>query len=313
MILRRPYRLRRFRMKKLTFFAALAVSPLLFAARPAEAGIEACGNIHVEATAECEAVVTGGCETRCTPIAMEASCAGQLQVECNGECTATAMASCTASCDIAKCEAACEVDPPKYTCAGNCNAEGEAHCNGECSANANRSECQAACEANFSAQCDIACEGEEGSVDCEAKCEAICEGSCSGEAKADCQIECQTASDNFASCKAEMTGGCETACQDPDGAIFCDTQYVDHNGNVDQCLQAIETAIQYEARGSASGSCSNGQCQGQAEGEASASCAFAPNGGGSSGALVAIAGALGLAGLARRRRVVRGARFGNGL
>jgi MYXO-CTERM domain-containing protein len=46
----------------------------------------------------------------------------------------------------------------------------------------------------------------------------------------------------------------------------------------------------------------NGSCQGQAEGEASASCAFAPNGGGSAAGFVAMLGALGLAGFARRRR-----------
>ena len=71
---------------------------------------------------------------------------------------------------------------------------------------------------------------------------------------------------------------------------------------MDECLQAIESAIQYEARGSASGSCSNGMCQGEAEGEASASCAFAPNGGGSAGAFAVVLGALGLAGAVRRRR-----------
>jgi hypothetical protein len=43
-------------MKKLTFLAALAVSPLLFVARPAEAGIEACGNIHEQSRVE-----TGQC------------------------------------------------------------------------------------------------------------------------------------------------------------------------------------------------------------------------------------------------------------
>ena len=84
-------------MKKLALACVLAASPILFAARPAFAGIEACGNIHVEAEAKCEANVSGGCETQCTPLNMQASCAGQLEAECRGTCTGMATATCTGS------------------------------------------------------------------------------------------------------------------------------------------------------------------------------------------------------------------------
>jgi hypothetical protein len=90
---------------------------------------------------------------------------------------------------------------------------------------------------------------------------------------------------------------------EPEGALFCSGQYVDHGGNLDECLSAIEAAIEFESRGSSSASCQNNSCQAEAEGEASASCALAP-GSRRRADLLWLLAAVGLAGLARRRRAV---------
>jgi MYXO-CTERM domain-containing protein len=89
-----------------------------------------------------------------------------------------------------------------------------------------------------------------------------------------CQLECQ--GNISASCQAEMQGGCEAECKSPEGALFCDGQYVDHNGNLDDCVSALQAAFAIEVEGyadaSGSASCSGGSCE--AEGEAEAGCSM---------------------------------------
>jgi MYXO-CTERM domain-containing protein len=106
-------------------------------------------------------------------------------------------------------------------------------------------------------------------------------------------------------CEGDLQVQCEARCKEPDGALFCDGQYVDHGGNLDDCVASLEAWItanvDVSARGSAMGECMNGTCEGEAEGEASANCATVPGGGAGSG--VALLGMM-LAGaaIARRRR-----------
>ena len=76
--------------------------------------------------------------------------------------------------------------------------------------------------------------------------------------------------DCHVSCTAELSGGCEVQCQSPDGALFCDGQYVDHGGNLEECIAALNAFLDIEVSGSAS--CSGNSC----EAEASASCSAAP-------------------------------------
>jgi hypothetical protein len=213
-------------MNKLSFALALALGSSVFVARPAYAGLDACGDIHVEANAKCVVDVSGGCEARCTPVNLRAQCSVELQAECTGMCTADAQASCTGSCNIDACEARCEVEPAKFDCAADCQVEGSAMCAGECQAAANQAECKASCEASFSARCDSHCNVTPGSADCTAKCEAACEGKCEAQASVDCDISCT--SDGYAECEADIQGGCVAHCEEPEGALFCDGQYVDH-------------------------------------------------------------------------------------
>src|SRR5689334_15448953 len=102
------------RMKHLSFVAALALGSTALFARPAYAGIDACGDIHVEADAQCELEVSGGCEAKCVPARLEAQCSVELEAECKGMCDADLEASCTASCDVSDCTAKCEAKPAEF-------------------------------------------------------------------------------------------------------------------------------------------------------------------------------------------------------
>jgi hypothetical protein len=56
------------------------------------------------------------------------------------------------------------------------------------------------------------------------------------------------------------------------GALFCDGQYIDHGGNLDRCVSALEAALDLEVMAEASGEASCGDGDGcHAEGRASAS------------------------------------------
>ena len=75
----------------------------------------------------------------------------------------------------------------------------------------------------------------------------------------DCQVSCQ--SDLYVDCKAEVQGGCEVQCSAPEGALFCDGQFIEV-GDVESCIDAlrdlldIEVSFEAEASASATLSCS---------------------------------------------------------
>src|SRR5262245_39281434 len=95
--------------KVMSLSAALVAFALpFFATSAAEAqGLASCGNIHVEANAQCKAVATGGCDVRCTELKFEAACHAEGFVSCEGQCSGSATAQCTGQCDVSACEAKC--------------------------------------------------------------------------------------------------------------------------------------------------------------------------------------------------------------
>jgi hypothetical protein len=250
--------------------SALACGLVLLPAA-AQAGIDACNEINVSAQAQCELVTSGGCEAMCEPVAFEAACAGRLTAECNGQCTAEASLECTASCQ-ADCLGRCEVDPPEFDCRGECVADCEGSCSAYCSTG--DSECMASCRGTCGAHCDVDCEATPPAAECAVKCEASCSGSCEAAANLDCQVDCQA--EGYAQCEADLQGGCEVQCSQPEGALFCDGQYVDAGNNLEECILALEAALDIEVEGHASGECRNGRCTGEAEG--TLSCAMDPQG-----------------------------------
>jgi len=245
--------------------ASLAFLGALTIGTEARAGVEACGNIHVEANANCEVLVEGGCEAQCVPPRLEAACAAELTASCEGQCNELPSVECTGSCQ-ADCDAQCIVDPGSIDCRARCEGSCEANCDAECGTD---SECHASCEANCSGSCESSCQVAPPEATCEARCEAACEGSCEANTNLDCQIDCQA--EGYVECKARLEGGCETACTRPEGALFCDGQYVDHGGNLEECITALQARYGIEVEGYAEGSCQPGRCEGEAGGSVSCS------------------------------------------
>jgi hypothetical protein len=257
--------------------AGLASVALMLAPSVAHAGIEACNNIDVRANAQCKIETSGGCTAQCEPVRFEAACAGKLTASCDGECSGSASIECKGSCE-GTCKGQCEANPGSFDCQGSCSASCDADCDAQCSGSASGNSasgsCKASCRANCSAKCDAKCTGTPPSATCEGKCQASCEGSCSGQASAKCQIDCQAKLEG--TCKADLEGGCKARCQQPEGALFCDGQYVDTGNNMQNCIDALRAALNIQVQGSASAECSGNQCTGEAEG--SVSCAASPRG-----------------------------------
>ncbi len=263
-------------LKNFSGFLALCLLALfnLTGQARAETGIAACGNIHVEAEARCELVSPGiDCEVECTPLTVEAACAARLQVECDGQCSANATVDCAAECQ-AGCTGPCEVDPGEFDCSASCRAECQGGCQGQCEAEDNSARCEASCQAGCSAECEASCNVELPEIDCDRKCEASCEGSCRAEANVDCQVSCQN--DSFASCEAEVTGGCEADCQGTEGALFCDGHYVDHDDNLQNCLDALSGLVEVEGYAEGEAGCEGNTCEASGKAGGSISCSALP-------------------------------------
>ncbi len=101
-----------------------------------------------------------------------------------------------------------------------------------------------------------------------------------------------------------------TECSQPQGALYCNGQYVDHGGNLQSCIDAIRAAvptitINTSASATGSSSCDNGTCQASGQADASASCAFSPRSAGSANALGAFGVLIGLGAFVSRRRRAR--------
>jgi MYXO-CTERM domain-containing protein len=280
--------------KSLVLLAPCTFLAALFAAAPARAGIEACGDIEIDASAKCEVKVGGGCTAMCEPLSFTASC----YASCDGECNVSADVECTASCE-GSCGGECDVDPGSYDCKAGCEAECDGSCDSHCSSSSDKTSCKASCEATCSGECGASCEGTPPSATCEAKCEASCEGSCKAEVNVNCQVSCQ------AGCTADLQGGCELECQKPEGALFCDGQFIDHGGNLDECVNALRDLLDIEVTMSGSASCEDGVCK--AEGAIGCSCTTGPGAPGpAAGWLATLAGLAAGVGMATRRR--RGSR-----
>jgi hypothetical protein len=119
-----------------------------------------------------------------------------------------------------------------------------------------------------SASCEGKCDVELPEADCDAGCEASCEGSCEADANFDCQLNCQAR--GYGECETDVQGGCDVACETEEGALFCDGEYIDHGGNLEECIAALRAKLNIKVEASAMGSssCEGGSCQ--AEGSANA-------------------------------------------
>jgi MYXO-CTERM domain-containing protein len=273
------------------FVTTLAALAALFVPSQASAGLESCGNINVQAEAQCEAVIED-CDLRCEPLAFRAACAGKLYVECgHAMCDADIQVDCTPDCE-GECRVDCdEFDEGSLDCQGHCAGKCETDCSAKCKAHADancegdgceaeaQAECEASCASTCSGECEASCEATPPSADCDAKCEASCSGQCKAEANIDCQIECQV--DRMGECQVEYQGGCEGDCSDPKGAIFCDGQYVDHGDNFQDCIDALNdvltVSVQVSGSADADAECTDDGCTAKEDAKGSVSCASLPH------------------------------------
>jgi hypothetical protein len=293
---------------KWLFGAALAVSPLFVAASAHADGIDACNNINISANAQCELLVEGGCTARCEEVQFRASCSAKLYAECGGQCNIQANAQCGFDCK-ADCSAKCTVDPGSFDCRAGCEANCGAKCDAYCAADANSADCRAHCDATCAGECDAGCTGTKPEASCDAKCEAACSGSCDAQANIDCQVKCQA--ESSAQCETELKGGCVAQCQKPDGALFCNGEYVDASDNLKNCLAYLEGILKIDVEGYAyadgNAECRDGQCTAEGEAGAGISCSASPVGsspwgaGAVFGAAVVGAGVLAVRRHSRRR------------
>jgi hypothetical protein len=251
--------------------------------------LDACGDIFVEAGANCEVLTEGGCKVECEAPAFTAVCATEGSLSCAGECNVEADVGCTGTCQ-ASCETECNIEPATFDCRGTCEGNCSADCSAQCDASANRSECEGSCRSTCSAECEGSCTLEPGEADCAAQCMGSCSGECRADVNMNCQIGCQ--GDLYAECKVDFQDTCEVQCENPSGAIFCEGQFIE-TSNIDNCVDALRdllnASVEFEA---------------EASGSASFTCATTDASGREGAALLGF-GLLCLAGIVRRREAAR--------
>ena len=123
----------------------------------------------------------------------------------------------------------------------------------------------------------------------------------------ECQLECQPL-EGHAHCEGNLEGGCEAECEEFNGVLECNGEYVDHGGHAEECIDSInafiESHVQIHAEGSADAECEGNECTAEAEGKASCECGKIARSGADNtlAGLGLLAGLAGLLGLRRRRR-----------
>ncbi len=238
--------------------SVIAIALLALSAKPAHATqVEACGNFDFDLSAglSCKIEVEGGCSAECTPLNFEAAC--------TGGCTATPDPNCVDGCGT-QCVATC--NPELLDCFAGCHGECDVPTQELCEANGTRDDCAEVAVADCDIHCTESCEVPPS--DCEEHCNRCCSGSCATAINFDCNL----------SCFAELTGGCDVQCTKPDGAIFCNGQYV-NAAELQTCIVALAAEgieVDVSARGSVT--CDLSGCDGEGS---STGCSTTAAGGGS--------------------------------
>lgn len=185
-----------------TAFDANLEAGVDFVYEPARCAVDA--QATLEASAKCDATVSGG----------------KAVVDCKGSCEAevSAMAKCDANAELY-----CTVTAPEIKCEGECSGsctaelKAAAKCDGTC-----RGSCDGTCSAysdKEGTQCAGSCSGMcmgscEAQLAASAKCEGTCRGECTAKpASAGCEgsvrAECRAKADATFKCEGQCTGDFE--------------------------------------------------------------------------------------------------------
>lgn len=260
--------------------AVLATLPLALAAQTAHAA-DPCGKFDFsQGSFSCKIEVEGGCSASCTPLKFEAGC--------TGGCTAMASTSCVDSCG-ASCIQEC--DPQLLDCFAGCHAECDEPLKTECMNKHPDDDCVGLAVA----QCDIHCKDscEVPPSNCEEHCNSCCTGGCVTQVNYDCDYQCF----------AELQGGCDVQCEKPDGALFCNGQYV-YASDIDACIEQLATQgieVDVSARGQVECDITGCTSDGTTTACATSNAGLGAAGAGGLGAILASV-AFGLVAERRRRR-----------
>jgi hypothetical protein len=235
-----------------------------------------CGTFDFSSGISCSIQVSGGCTAQCTPIKFEAAC--------SGHCTSTATQTCTDTCGT-QCVAQC--DPQLLDCFSGCHTECDQPLIDQCM----KSHPGTDCVNSAKAQCDIHCKDscKVPPSNCQEHCTKCCSGSCTTQVNYDCDY----------SCMADVEGGCSVACSKPEGAIFCNGQYVNAT-SVEQCITYLATkGLQVDVSARAQATCDLSGCKGAGT---ATGCAASPGSNAGFGGALAVIGLAAAAGVMRARR-----------
>jgi hypothetical protein len=97
-----------------------------------------------------------------------------------------------------------------------------------------------------------------------------------------------------------MQGECRADCEAGEGALVCDSNYVDHGDNLAECVNALKAQLNITVQGYANASCEGNTCE--AEAGASCECGLSKGTAAGSSALLWSLGLLGMVMAMRRRR-----------
>jgi MYXO-CTERM domain-containing protein len=211
------------------------VGIVAFAPGVARAGVPECGNIRIEAGAQCRLELGGGCEAQCSLGVYEKACATYGYQTCNETCTLPPVPECTDEC-TELCADQCEVGI-EVVCHQNCFPECVDECAASCEAAEDTIQCRASCEATCDGECDHQCAMLPVDASCYSHCLECCGGSCNASANMDCQLECQDHA-LWEQCEYELQVKCDASC-DVEGALFCDGQLVAAGAELEACASAL--------------------------------------------------------------------------
>jgi MYXO-CTERM domain-containing protein len=273
--------IRRARASLVSLATVLALGLTMVDARAADGGgPNPCGNFDFSAGISCKIEVSGGCSANCSPLRFEAACSGM--------CSATSDTTCVNNCGTT-CVAMC--NPAALDCFKGCHAECDQPTIDICKQKHPTEDCASTAQAQCDVHCKDSCEVPPNS--CSEHCNKCCTGSCTTQVNFDCDF----------SCFADVKGGCDVQCQKPEGAIFCNDQYV-HASDVQACIAYLATqGIKVDVSATGMVGCDLSGCHESGSSKGCSISSVSPRAGGAAAAFLALLGLA--AGFARRRVVGR--------
>lgn len=199
-----------------------------------------CGKFDFSEGLSCKLEVSGGCTAKCAPL--------QVTAACRGGCTATAtQTNCTNNCGT---QCIKECNPGMLDCFVGCHAECDAPVEAKCVEKGGVKDCKAQAQAQCDMHCKDNCKVPHSS--CDEHCTSCCQGSCDTQLNFDCDL----------SCTAKVQANCDVACAKPEGAVFCNGQYVNAT-DIKACVAYLATRnIKVDTSASGSLSCTGTDCTG---------------------------------------------------